>query len=251
MAKKLPIFLDSPEKQHIAAALIYSGISFFTVPFVLLLMSIGLQGDPDALSWFEIVFHGLNFLVAVSLFKEYLKESFDTAMVQREQLITVTATAVGLILGMTVVAYALLALTGSEVSYFATFGVLPLAEMDLFTMSSVVVLSKPILGTLCMVVLAPVTISCLYYATGFVGPHNVRAWLGFLVVALVIAYPRLCNGLTHWDTTTQTLLYITQLPVHLIACWTYRKLDSIWGPIVTLAVSNLIASIVLNLFFSV
>ena len=38
-------------------------------------------------------------------------------------------------------------------------------------------------------------------------------------------------------------VYFLQLPIHLIACWSYHKADTIWAPITCLAIFNLVTSL--------
>ena len=41
--------------------------------------------------------------------------------------------------------------------------------------------------------------------------------------------------------------YLVNLPIHLLACWSYQKTDNVWTPIFSLAATNLLLSIVLPL----
>ena len=74
--KRTCVFLDTPEPQTVAVAAIYSVVCFFSFPFILLLLLGGFEGNSVAISWYEIVFHGINFCVVFPLFKEYLRDSF-------------------------------------------------------------------------------------------------------------------------------------------------------------------------------
>ena len=249
MSKNLPVFMERPETQTIGVAAIYSVLCFFSLPFILLLMLGGLERDIVAISWFEIAFHVLNFIVMVSLFKDYLRDAMDTLRFHTKQTLRIVAIAAGLMLAVLALWFALLVGTGSEASYIASFGTVPMSEMDLFCLSANVVLANPVFGTLCMVVLTPVTVSCIYYAVGFVPAYNVRPWLGYLVVAAVIAFPRICNAITFWDPSQQLISYLAHLPVQIIACWAYRRTDTIWAPIILHAVTNLLASLALIFLF--
>ena len=84
-------------------------------------------------------------------------------------------------------------------------------------------------------------------AIGFGFFYNIRPWLGWIMVCLAVAFPRLCCGATWWVPEQQWMLYISQLPMHLIACWAYRKMDTVWAPIGALAAVNL-GSAILMLF---
>ena len=251
MENKLPQFLDCPEKQIVITSLIYSFVCFFSFPFLLLLTSIGLHEDLSALSWIEIVFHVFNFLVVIKLFREYLTDSLIALQVNREQVISAAAIVAGGLLAMAVIWYGIYFLTGNDLFYIAAYGTIPISEMDILTLSSFMVIGKPFLGTVCMVVLVPVITGCLYYAVGFCGTYNIRPWLGYLTVALLIAFPRICNGVTYWDPQEQLVLYLAQLPVHLLSCWAYQKTDTVWTPIIAHMITNLIGCLVIIFLYAI
>ena len=106
-----------------------------------------------------------------------------------------------------------------------------------------------IFGTLCVVILTPITTSCLYYAIGFVPAYNVKPWLGYVVMALVAAFPRVCNAMNMGIPAVELMLYLAQLPVHMIGCWAYKKVDSIWAPIASIAITNLISALLIIILF--
>lgn len=243
MRTKLPVVLECPEKQVIGVTAIYSFLCFFSVPFLLLLMLGGLEDNLVAISWFEIIFHILNFAVMISLFKEYLRDALDFLQIRKREVIRTLEIAGALMLVVMAIWFTLLQMTNLDIFYIASFGTIPMSEMDLFCLSADVVYANPIFGTLCMVLLVPVTVSCIYYAVGFVPAYNVRPWLGYLVVAAVIAFPRLCNAFTYWDPAQQLVSYLTHLPIQMIACWAYRRTDTIWTPIILHAFTNLIACV--------
>lgn len=249
MRKKMPMLLESPEPQVVGVTALFSILCFFSLPFILMLIMGGFQNNLLVLSWCEIAFHLFNFGVMVSLFKDYLQEALDMLRIHKQKILRTVAVAAVMILAVMILWFYLLSLTRWDIFYIASFGTVPMSEMDLFTLSADVVIANPVFGTLCMVVLTPVTLSCIYYAVGFVPAYNVRPWLGYIVVAAVIAFPRICNAITYWDATQQMVSYITHLPVQLIACWAYRRTDNVWTPIVLHAVTNLVACLLLILVY--
>lgn len=251
MGKRIPVLLERPETQVIGVTAVYSGICFFWLPFILLLMLDGLQDNIVVISWFEIVFHIVNFALIVGLFKEYLYDALDNLRLHRKVVIRTILIAIGLMLAVMELWFALLQRTQSGIFFLASFGTVPMSEMDLFSLSADVVCANPIFGTLSMVVLTPVTLSCIYYAVGFAPAYNVRPWLGYLVVAAVIAFPRICNATTFWDPTEQLISYLTHLPIQMIACWAYRRTDTIWTPIILHAATNLVACVVLIVMYAI
>lgn len=251
MSKKLvlPVELEAPEKQYVITGAIYSIACFFSLPFLFLLVSDGFHNDIGALSWFEIAFHILNFVVIGKLFKEYLSDSLLALQLHKDTVITVTAITVGVMLGIGLLWHFLYLFTGNEALYLAAFGVIPLSEMDILTLSGHVVITNPVFGTLCMTLLVPVITGCLYYAIGFTPFYNIKPWLGYLVVSLAVAFPRICNAMTYWIPEEELVLYVAQLPVHLVSCWAYRKTDTVWTPIIAHMIVNLIGAVVLIVLY--
>lgn len=249
MAKIFHQELEAPEKQYVITGAIYSIACFFSLPFILLLFKIGLENNPVALTWFDIVFHVLNFVIIFKLFKDYLSDALLNMQLNQDSFISVTAIAVGIMVGVGLVWHFLFLFTGHEALWLAGFGTIPMSEMNLFTLTGELVVYNPVFGTLCMVLLTPVTVSCLFYAIGFVPFYNIRPWLGYLVVCLAVAFPRVCNSLSGWVVEQQMVLYFAQLPVHLVACWAYKKTDTVCAPIAAHMITNLIASVVMNIVY--
>ena len=75
MKKLFPVMYDCPEKTMYIAGAIYCVIGFITFPFLTLFFAQGYQDDV-AISWFEIVYHVVNFLAVMWIFRTYLKDSF-------------------------------------------------------------------------------------------------------------------------------------------------------------------------------
>lgn len=240
MQDHFPTMLERPETGTIIGAMFYSILAFFSLPFILLLFMQGSFGDDMVTGIMEIVYHVINFSVAVYIFREYLMDSFDLVRDDRKMFMKTVSMSAALIFFLACVLHALFGFSGN-ILQLSAYGTLPLAEMELFTLSSNLIVINPIWGTLCMVVLAPVTVSCLYYAPVFAPICCKKPWLAYLVTALFLAFPRYCNASTYWDPTQEWILYLTQLPLHMIACWSYQKTDSVWAPIATHALVNLLA----------
>lgn len=248
MYKHFPTLTERPELNHSIAALIYQLVAYYSIPFMLLLL---LQGGQE--NWnrvaagVEIAFHVFNCFVAFFIFREYLS---DAALSLKQDLKRSMGTiwlSVGLIFIVALVFYNLFAYSYSRWDLSA-HGALPLTEVELFILSRDVVLIYPILGTLCMVLLAPLAVSCLYYGAVFAPVCYTRPVLAYVVMAVFLAYPRYCNAATFWVASEQWILYATQLPIHLIACRAYQKTDSIWTPIAIHAIVNFFACALTPLF---
>ena len=249
MSKVILHELEAPEKQYVITGAIYSIVCFFSLPFVFALFSGGLYGNMKALSWFEIVFHGVNFIVVVSLFREYLSDGMLNLQLNIKQVIPTAAIAAGLIFVVGFYWHYLYLFKGRTLLEPIAFGTIPLSEMDILTLSGNVVYGAPVFGTLCMVLVVPVVTSCLYYAIGFAPFYNIRPWLGYLVVCFAVLFPRLCNIFSGWDTDTELMLYVAQLPAHLISCWAFCRTNTIWTPIIAHMIVNLLACLLLIVFY--
>lgn len=238
--------IDRPERPTVLASIAYAVIAFYSFPFLLLLMRQGLFTNNTVTAVMEMVFHAVNFLVSFCIFRQYLSDSRLTFLADKAFFKTVAA-GVGLMFAWVLYLFFVFGIWSSHLVSIMGFSALPLAESDLFTLSSGLIELSPFWGTLCMVLLAPFSTTLLYYATAFAPMACRRSWLGYAAVALYATFPRLCNGLTFWDPVTELVIYISQLPLHLIACWTYQKTDSVFAPIATIGAANLITCLILNL----
>ena len=237
MKKLFPVMYDCPEKTMYIAGAIYCVIGFFTFPFLTLFFAQGYQDDV-AISWFEIVYHVVNFLAVMWIFRTYLKDSFFNVRYNLKPFLIVSGccAAAAIVYAMCVTFQG--AVTTNPLNHFVAESALPLMEVELLILPSYLVNVNPIAGTIVTVFLAPVVISCLYYASTFAPACNSRPWLAYLVVMVMIAVPRIFNSLTFWDWKTEALLYAVQLPIHLIACYSYQKSDTVWAPIAVHMTAN-------------
>lgn len=238
-----------PERTTFMAGLAYGVIAFFTFPFLSLYFSQGFD-DAGSLSWFEVIYHVVNFLVAVYIFREYLKDSFMDVECNLKSVLSTIAECSILILAYSILlpyfAPSFLSEYAATISHAA---LPPMVEMEIFNMTRNLILVNPVVGTGCAVLLAPVTISCLYYASSFAPVCGDHPWLAYPVVAIILAIPRICNALTFWPFSEELILYLTQLPVHFIACAAYHKTDTVWAPIAVHAIVNFVSCIMLLFLF--
>lgn len=245
MRKLFPVMLDRPETPRVILGYIFAILSFWTLPFLMIVFVHDSLQNTTAVIWGEIIYHVINFGTVVYLFHEYLGESFFNVDYKPKAFIAVTATCTGLMVGLAIVAVLINYLTGIPIGYAVVTNSLPLVEMELFTLSSSVIYESPVFGTICMVLIVPFTTSLIYYATGFAPTCNKRPWLAYLVVAVFIAVPRIMNAVTFWDPAQELELYLSQLPFHLIACWGYEKADTVWAPIFANMAFNLLSALLI------
>lgn len=243
MYRHFPTLLERPETSTCLGAVAYDVLAFFSLPFLLLIFSQGFTGIKAAAT-VELIYHVINFIMAIIMFREYLADSLYDLKVDFKGLMKTVSTSAALIVLIAIVLNTIFGMS-EGLGSLSAYGTLPLAEMELFTLSCNVVIVYPVLGTLCMVLLAPVTITCLYYCAVFAPVCYTRPILCYLAMTVFLAFPRYCNAATFWVPQEEMILYITQLPLHIIACRAYQKSDSVWAPILTIGLVNLISCVLL------
>ena len=242
-----PVMLDRPSNGQIACSTSYGIFAFSVFPFMLVLLTADPNGIRSLAIWYDFGYHIANFLVMLLVFCTYLKEAFWNLKLYFKNVALTVAICVVLILGYTFVMQKLSYYFRSNELLFATYGILPLSEMELVNLSSNLVYVKPLWGSLCLVLLAPLTVSCIYYASIFAPICCEKPVLAYIVTAFIIALPRVVAAFTLFDPAEELFLYLAQLPVHLLCCWSYQKTDTVWTPMAILFLTNLI-SCVLYLF---
>lgn len=248
MHKYFPTLTERPELNNSIAALVYQVVAYYSLPFLLLLLLQGGDAGRDKVeAAVEIAYHVFNFFVALFIFREYLTDASLSLKQDLKRNLTTIWVSVGLIFLVSLVLYNLFAHSFSQLRLSA-HGALPLTEVELFVLPRDVVLTYPLFGTLCMMFLTPFSIGCLYYGAVFAPVCYTRPILAYFAMALFLAFPRYCNGSTFWVPAEQIILYITQLPLHIIACRAYQKSDSIWVPIAIHVIVNSFACALILLF---
>jgi len=119
----------------------------------------------------------------------------------------------------------------------------PFAELPMWIPAGIMVEFLPFWGTLCLITIVPVTMCCLYYGVVFAPICVDRPWLGYLAIVLLSAVPRVVGVGSAGLPMEQLVLFLIQLPWHLIACWSYQKSDTIWAPIGVYSAVNLVCSL--------
>lgn len=250
MKRLFPHMYERPEDQQIMVSLFYSGFAFIGVPFILYLMVWGMNDDIAFLVKCELIFHVVNFLAAIGIFRPLLSYAWLTFRIDLKKCVGTALLGAFLICAVFGTLFYLSYWVSSDALFVGAIGSLPVSCKELYLLSTDQVLNAPPFGTLCMSLLAPVSVSLLLYATVFAPGCVHRPWLGYLLAALLPAIPRLVDLLTFWSGSEALTLYLAQLPAHMIACWTYQKTDTVWTPILTLSAANLIGCTVLIFLFS-
>lgn len=217
-------------------------VTFFVVPFYLIpLATDGVWGSLEGTSWVEIIYQVVKAGIVISLLKEYFAEDFFFVKISLKEYIGHAALAVVLMVAAVAAQMVPMVLMGMPVGYL--LNAFPVVDMAATFTPGYLAYVNPIFGTLCLTVFAPVSICGMFYFVGFAPACSKKTWLGYLCVAVVTAIPVLISRIWHWDATLTLDMYLLQLPVHLIACWSYQKTDNIWTPVIALAMLNLLASV--------
>ena len=250
MKRNETIMWEYPETPVIIGGVTYNVLAFWSLPFILLLLMQGSFDNDAVKSGIEFAYHTINFLAAVYIFREYLKDSFINVETNLKVFKEVVWESFLMIILAAIVLFCTCRLFLNEYVAAGADGILPLFEMELFMYSGMLLDYRPILGTLGAILMGPVTISCLYYATVFAPLGNKKPTLAYIIMAFCIAIPRLCNALTYWFWQEELVLYLVQLPVHMLACRAYHKADTVWAPIAVLMMVNAVSSVALLILFT-
>ena len=125
---------------------------------------------------------------------------------------------------------------------------LPVVEMFNSHTPLFVIQLQPIVGTIVLSVFPPISICVLFYCLGFAPICEKKPWLAYLCIALITLIPPVIDILWRGQAAMTLSGYLVRLPVHLFACWSYQKTDNVLTPMLSLAITNLILSIILQIF---
>jgi len=241
MKRIFPEMNDRPDNWMPAVAIGYWLFAFWFNPFWLPFVGDGFWEDPRSASWLDIVYHAINAVAIIAMFKTYAVDSFLNVQLDTAKFFKTVGVA---LLAMLVVAVEMylfpvpLAADAYPISEMAGIAVTP----------GLMVSAQPVFGTLCHVLLTPIAVVGLFYVPCFAPMCCRKTWLGYLVVTLALAIPSAFDILWRGEAQLQIPLFLLNLPIHLIACWSYQKADTVWAPLATLSVFNLITSLLTMLF---
>ena len=239
MKKLFPEMLDRPETGSIVSGVVYAVLCFWSMPFIILLFLADSLQNPSFVATAELVYHAVNGIAAVCIFRGFLKDSFLNVQADKASFFATVGVCASLMLGYSLILSLVCRFSSAPLVQLAAGSTLPLAEMEALMLSSNLVYHSPALGMLCIVFLSPIAISCLHYSVAFCPVATSKPVLAYLVLAVVLFLPRLANGMTYWNLQEEIILFFVQLPLHLIACWGFQKTDSVWTPIASLFFANL------------
>ena len=232
MLKRIfPEMTDRPENGMTFAMVFYGFIAFILLPVYIVYMGVDVWDKTDMLVWLELVYHGLGGVVVAVMFMSYLRDSFLNVQLFTKNFVKIVAIATAIMLTLAL---------GLR---FALGLAYPIHELTITMYVGFMLEGQPLWSTLCLSLLSPFAVACIFYATGFAPLCCKKPWLGYLVVALVVAIPLALDVNWRGGAEYALLTYLLQLPIHLIACWSYQKADTIWAPITCLAIFNLVTSL--------
>ena len=235
---------ERPKKYMPFVLGVYGIFSFFIFPFLLMpLFGAGLWETPHQIAWLEIVYHALNGAIVASMLSECLKDGWFMLTLDGRSSLKHIFLTVGLMTAVLLHMIFLLFVAGYPIYY--CFNGLPVVEKSVALTPYYLAEVQPIVGAISMVIFSPLAVCGLFYALSF-APLCVKGKpvLAYLSVVVITAIPFIIDILWRQDVELNIILYLMQLPAHLIACWSYQKTDNIWTPIISLAIVNLLASLV-------
>ncbi len=245
MDELFPHMYDSPESPQVVGSLSYGIVAFVVLPFTFTLFFFDRNAE-GIYPILEYIYYGLNFTMMLAIFHTYLQDSWLNVSIAPKKVLLVSLAAAAVIAMLYLEFLRASALGLFESAGIIFFGALPMTGIELMLLPGDFALFGGIPAMVFLVVLGPVITSCLFYATAF-APVCVagKRGLAYVSVAALLAVPRFITYFTVWGGWKEIALYLAQLPIHLLACWTYQKTDTIWAPIFTHAMVNLFSCAVL------
>ena len=231
MKRFFPIMNDDTEKGMHFALLAYWVFAFGVMPSWMPLLGDGYWDNLPVISWFEITYHIINGVVIFIMLRTYFKDSFLNVQLDPKGFLKIVGFSALLMLAL---AAGLRCWLGRGMT-----DIYPLKEMSVALTSGLLVKLQPIFGTVCLSIFTPIAMVGLFYVSIFAPVCRRNCWLGYVVVTVLMAVPCALDILWRGQAIRTILIFALQMPMHWIACWTYQKADTVWAPIVTLAIFNL------------
>lgn len=243
MKKWFPEMTEAPEDRAVTSGIPYWVFAFFLLPMLISLSTITSRGQ-DYEIWFDIGYHVINFVFVLIFFLPSLWDAFWAVQANGKEFLRTVLTCAGVIVILKTVAHSVTLFSGQIIWAETIWGCFLINESDLLYYATAVIDGQPLWGTLCMVVLAPVTVSCLLYGAVFAPICVRKPWLAYVVMTVAILAVRFSMAFCLWPLQEEMMIFAVQLPAHLIACWAYQKTDTIWAPIATHFFANLFMALI-------
>ena len=239
------MMFERPEGRTVAGGIVCWIACVFLGPNILNWVSIGFFNDINLMNQVRLWMLILCFLLTVAVFRTYLKDSlFSVRMTGRPLLKEILSGTLQLL-----VVIVLLTALQLLLPQWSIYNVLPLSLVSHWGQPGLLLEAEPLLGSLVLGLMAPVIVCCLYYATVFAPICSNRPGLAYLVTALVMALPYLHRVQWSFDLTTELICYLQHLPLHLCVCAIYQKTDTVWVPLCSVTIVNVLSSMAMVIAF--
>ena len=242
MNKLFPSMCSKPEKIQIFAIIPCWVWMFVLLPMYMPFIGLGIWEQAEISAWLEISYHILNGIIMLFLMSRYFSEEWFMVQTDVRYYLKHIALTVGLMVVIEFLLLRTLHRFGVDIAFMLEG--LPVVEMSVSQTPTLLVSVEPIFGTIALSVFAPISVCTLFYCLGFAPVCYKKPWLAYLCIAVVTLIPSIIDILWRGGTELTLSMYFAQLPVHLLACWSYQKTDNVWTPLVSLALANLLASVV-------
>lgn len=237
MNKLFPQMLERPENEPVILGLVYWIGAFFLIPALLTFFFLGGR-QPEYEVWIVIVYHVINFVVALLAYRTHLMDTFINVQIYTKEILSTAAICAVVIVVLRITLGEILWHTGNEFFFNISFATLPITEADFLFFPTGILDMQPIWGILCFCLMTPLTVSCLLYGCVFAPICVKKPWVAYVVtIALTFVQKFMIFFCLH-SFEEQMAQFWLQLPVHLVACWSYQKTDTIWTPIAVHMIAN-------------
>lgn len=236
---------SKPEKIQIFALIPCWLWVFVLFPMYMPFIGLGLWEQPEISVWLEIVYHVANGILMLLLMLAYLKDDWSLVTTDVSFYLKHIALTVGLILVAEWLLLNTLFFCGLDIANMVES--LPMVEMQVSHTPLLMIDLQPIFGTIAVSIFAPFSICALFYCLGFAPICYKKPWLAYLCVAVITLIPYIIDILWRGEATLAMSGYLAHLPIHLLACWSYQKTDNVWTPIISIAIANLLISVILSI----
>lgn len=237
---------SKPEKFQLISLIPCWGWVFVLVPMFMPFLWLGIWEQYEGSVWVEIGYHAVNGVAMFWVMRTYLNDEWFMLTTDVRYYLKHIALTVGLIVGAELIWLGALFICGFDIVNMLEF--LPMAEMSVSHSPLFLIDLQPIFGTIALSVFAPFSICILFYCLGFAPICYKNPWLAYPCVAAVTLIPHIVDILWRGDALFVLGGYLVRLPIHLLACWSYQKTNNVWTPIFSLAITNMIMSILLYIF---
>lgn len=243
MSKLFPSMHSKPEKVQIISILPCWLWVFVLLPMYMPFVGLGIWEQVDISSWLDIVYHVANAALMLLIISRYLQDDWFMFSADPVSYLKHIALTVGLMIAAEFVLLRTLYLFGCNMDFMLEG--LPVVEFSVALTPRYLIITEPIFGTIAQSIFAPISICTLFYCLGFAPVCYKKPWLAYVCVTVLTLIPPIIDILWRGEASLVLSMYFAQLPIHLLACWSYQKTDNVWTPLLSLSAVNLLSSVVL------